>query len=232
MYKALLICLVAVISFANDTIHLIVPEFPPYTYTANNQIQGIGVEKVKQLFDSISVPIVITHVPNYGRAVHDVREGKADGFFLASQNSKRDSIAQFSEPILINNWSWFTHHESPKNFHDETFKNEAKIATPLNSNTHKWLKDNGYRVIFPVNNADLYLKLIKRKKVDAIFIAEEVFILQLRRENMPLEKYSKTIELQRDFGIYISHKTLEKSPNLIKNINAAIRNQNKAGALK
>lgn len=232
MWKALCICLIATSLYAGDTIHLVVPNFPPYTYQENENVQGIGVEHIKDIFHSISTPFTIRLVPNYGRAVSEVREGKADGFFLASQNSERDSIAQFSEPVVVNNWCWFTPKGSSIDVYSTQFKKEAKIATPLNSNTHQWLKENGYRIPFPVNNTDLYIKLIKRKKVDAIFIAEKVFLLQLAKEKTPVTTYSKKIEVSRDFGIYISHKTLEKNPQLMNKINSAIRQRNKAGAVE
>ena len=46
-------------------------------------------------------------VANYGVALEQLRNGKIDGFFLATQNRYRDRVAKKSDSVLITNWSWF-----------------------------------------------------------------------------------------------------------------------------
>lgn len=204
---------------AMDTLHFCVPNFKPYTYQEGVEIKGVGVDQVRALFKKLHTPITLSIVPNYGRAVEEVRSGRYDGFFLATRNSERDAFADFTKPLLINNWCWFYLKESSVTPDDETFKEFATIATQINTNTHKWLKDEGYTVTYATKELNHMMPLLLQKKVDAIFIAQEVFIQLSKEQGVDTSLFSCKIESQREFGIYLSNK-LDKS--LLPKVNQAI----------
>lgn len=219
--KTLTLLFTLIISLgAMDTLHFCVPNFKPYTYREGKEIKGVGVEHVRALFSKLNIPITLSLVPNYGRAVEEVRSGRYDGFFLASQNSERDAFANFSEPLLINNWCWFYLKESSVQPSDVTFKEFATIATQINTNTHKWLNKEGYTVTYATKELTHIMPLLLQKKVDAVFIAEEVFLQLAREQGVDTALFSRTIESQRDFGMYLSKK---QDNTLLEKVNQAIK---------
>ena len=90
--------------YAEDTLHFILPNFKPFTYQESGEFKGLGVERVSSILNNSNIPYRFTLAPNYGRAVEETRRKRSDGFFLATQNRERDEIAHFSNPILMNRW--------------------------------------------------------------------------------------------------------------------------------
>ncbi len=207
---------------SDDTIHFVTPQFKPFTYLEENQLKGVGIERVTTLFQELNIPITFSVVPNYGRAVEDVRQNKYDGFFLATQNDERDSIAIFSHPIMMNKWCWFTLLDQELTPLSPQFKQNAQVSTVLNTNTHKWLKKNQYNISFATNDKSAILRLLIAKKVDAIFIAEEVFLQLLRDQGVPRSSVQSFTQSQKPFGLYLSRKKAAQNPDLIRQINSVI----------
>lgn len=219
--KTLTLLFTLIISLgAIDTLHFCVPSFMPYTYKEGTEIKGVGVEQIRALFKKLDIPITLSLVPNYGRAVEEVRSGRYDGFFLASQNSERDAFANFSEPLFNNNWCWFYLKESSVKPTDGTFKEFATVATQINTNTHKWLNKEGYTVTYATKELSHIMPLLLEKKVDAVFIAEEVFLHLSREQGIDTSLFSYKVESQRDFGMYLSKKL---DDTLLEKINQAIK---------
>lgn len=208
-------------SFAQSPIRFNVPVFPPYMHEDNGKISGIGVELVEKIMREAGLPYVLKMGSNYGKAVFDVKNGNADGFFLASQNAERDEIAVFSKPVLINRWCWFFTDKSlnPKG---EKFKSEARVGSYLNSNTHKWLLENGYNVTGSPPNIDSLVKMLEANRINVIFLSEIVFLDAINKIGQTPEKYIKVIQEEKPFGIYISKEYLSKYPRIMERINEAI----------
>ncbi len=221
--KILILLLIITASLsASDTIHFVTPQFKPFSYQEGDVIKGVGVERITKIFKELNIPITISMAPNYGRAIEELRQTKYDGVFLATQNSERDSIAHFSQPVTINRWCWFTLSDASLSPEDPLFKATAQIATPMNTNTHKWLKTNGYNVTFPISDISTILKLLLEKKVDAVFIAEEVFLQQVRSDSVALSTVKTYTQSQRPFGIYLSNTRIATSPDLMNRMNNVI----------
>ncbi len=224
MNKIIFVLVTIIISstYATDSLHFVVPNFKPFTYEQNDTIRGIGVDRVSIVLTSLDIPFTISLVPNYGRAVEETRRGRSDGFFLATQNSERDSIAHFSNQLFINRWCWFTLKNAELQVSDPTFKSSARIATPINSNTHKWLKHEGYNVKYPISDLSSAVALLTDGLVDAVFISEEVYKKQLMEQNVSLDLVNFAVESERPFGIYFSNKIIENNPRLLVDINNTI----------
>lgn len=205
----------------NQELTILVPNFPPYTYQDNRQITGIGIELATEIFQIAGLKVNYQLMPNYGKVVHEASLDKGDGFLLASQNTERDKIAIFSEPLLINRWCWYTLKETQFVPDYVNFKNLAKVSTHLNTNTHKWLVAQNYSVE-PVTNINVLPELLLKKRVDAVFIAELVFEQALKQGGYSFELFDKFIEVEKSFGIYINKTYLEKHPDTLSVINNAI----------
>lgn len=204
-------------------INLIIPEYKPYTYTdSNGNLAGIGVEKLNQYLKELGMEYTISVVPNHRKALEDVKMGKADGFFLASKNSERDEICEFSESVVINRWSWCMLADSNLNPKDESFKKNNKIGVILNTNQQNWAKDNGYRISAKPKDESIPPKMLKLRRADAFLMADLVFWAGVNENE---KKNFKTItEKEKNFGVYISKEYLSKNPNFMAKLNELIKN--------
>ncbi|ALO34183.1 hypothetical protein CMT41_05140 [Colwellia sp. MT41] len=211
----------ASVSQEHNFISLVSPYFPPYTYERQREVVGIGPDLIKRVFANTNIRYKITMVEDYGAAVHVMKEKLADGLFLASQNAERDAIAQFTQPLMINRWSWFMLKGSKVDVRSEVFKSQAGIGTIKGTNTSQWLKKNAYTVIAQPTNAQALVGMLKSHRIDAVFVADAVFEHEL--DVKVLSKFTKVVEVEKPFGIYISHDYLKKHPDALKQINSSIK---------
>lgn len=215
----LLICFPSFSQEAN-TLNLVSPHFPPYTYEINNEIVGIGPDIVRRVLANTNIPYKITMIEDYAKAVHAIKAKLGDGMFLASQNSERDAIAVFTLPLMINKWSWFMLKDSKIDLNSETFKSQAAIGTVLGTNTYKWLKANGYTIMASPIDARSLVYMLKSHRIDAAFLSEAVFEYEI--DEQELSQLKKVVEIEKDFGMYISHDYLSKHPSSLEQINRSI----------
>lgn len=222
MLKTFALFLVCVPSFSQESnlLSLVSPHFPPYTYKKNNEIVGIGPDIIKRVFSNTNIPYKITMIEDYSKAVHAIKLKLSDGMFLASQNAERDAIATFTQPLIINKWSWFMLKDSKVDFKSNTFKLQSKIGTLKGTNTYKWLKTNGYNIIASPIDASYLVTMLKLHRIDAAFLAEAVFEHQIDEQELSL--FKKVIEVEKKFGLYISHDYLKKYPGTLEQINHSI----------
>jgi len=208
--------------FAQTPMIFCVPDFPPVTFEKDSKLQGSGIEMMSKIMKEAKIDYKLVFVPTYDRAINEMIEGNADGFCMASQNAKRDEVAVKSNPVLNNKWSWFIPNESKLNPADPSFKTTAKIGTLLNTNTHKWLVDNKYQVTGSPTDHEALIKMLQAKRIDAVFVAEEVFLDALKQQQVDVNKYKIILEQNKPLGIYVSKEYLKKNPETIARINAAI----------
>jgi len=209
--------------YAHDAIRFLAPDLPPYQYQKGGQLQGIGVELIKKVMKAAKIEYSLHAASDYGAAVESVRKGVADGFFLASQNAERDEIAVFSDTLLLNNWCWFLDVNSSLRPSDASFKSKATVGTLENTNTHNWLKKNGYTVR-PLEEVEaLPGYLLASKKVTAVFLAELVFVKAAEKSGIAGNRYKAVVQETKPFGLYLSKQYLSENPGVMERINAAIR---------
>ncbi|MEH6467386.1 MAG: hypothetical protein V7722_07110 [Porticoccus sp.] len=153
-----------------------------------------------------------------------VKDGENDGFFLASQNTERDKVAVFSNPVTTNRWSWFLSADSTLDPQDPASKTSIRVATHLNTNTHKWLKKNGYKKIQGVPDAEsLPVFFLEFNRADTVFLAEMVFVSSANRAGILSNRYKQVVQIAKPFGIYISKSYLLKNPGFMESLNNAIQ---------
>ncbi|WP_440874740.1 substrate-binding periplasmic protein [Thalassotalea sp. PLHSN55] len=208
-------------AYAQQSIVVLVPNFPPYTEKKSDKIVGIGIELANQVFEKAGIAVNYHIYPNYAKVVDEIKRDKGSAFLLASQNAERDKIAVFSEPLFINRWCWYTLKNSSLTPLQEHFKLRAKVSTHFNANTHKWLISNDY-FVQPVMETKKLPEMLARRYIDAAFIAELVFEDAIKEAGIAPNKFKKFVELEKDFGIYISKRYLAKYPETLIKVNQAI----------
>ena len=215
------------VTYANTAkeLTILVPNFPPYTFLQDNSVKGIGIDLATKIFTTAGLSVNFQLMPNYGKVVYNVAQNKGDGFLLASQNQERDKIAAFTKPLLINRWCWFTLKQTEIVPDSIAFKKQAKVSTHFNTNTHKWLDAQNYSVE-AVMDVKVLPEMLIKKRVDAVFIAELVFEQALAENGYSMDLFDKFIEVEKPFGIYISHSYLKENPETINQLNQAIIKHN------
>lgn len=225
--KVIWLCLLLILKgddplLACEKVNFVVPNFEPYTFEKEGKIEGIGVDFVEDIMKKIGTPFTLELVPNYGRAVSETMTGRADGFFLASENEERNRIAVFSDPIVVNQWCWFLPVSSNLNPKSTGFKETARIGTHLHSNTHKWLKKNDFHISATTKDVDDLINLIEKGRVDAVFLAEIVFLHIAKKKGISSGKYRQVFQAPQPFGIYISKQYLSRNTGFMDKLNQAI----------
>ena len=205
-----------------------IPAFKPYQYMEKGKPLGIGVTKLSTILDQMPVKYQITSVPNYGRAVLNLRNGYSNGFFLASQNTERDKLGVFSAPLMINNWMWVLASNSTADIHSDEFKRHRRVGTFLHSNTHKWLIKNEYQRILPSMQAHLLPRQLYNKRLDAVFLAETVFVHHAKKDKLNIEHFKFVVEAGKPFGAYISKSYLKQNSGFMEEFNSLIVKANKS----
>jgi polar amino acid transport system substrate-binding protein len=205
-----------------EPLRLVYPDFPPYT-TNSEAPQAVGNFLLEKIMQSMGQDYQASIVPNFKRALSEIKHNKADGFFLASQNSQRDEFAEFSSPLLYNNWSWFFRYDTFLDPYSAAFKSQAKVASIEGTNTHFWLLQNHYQVIGKQHNVKkLAQMLFDVKRIDAAFLSADVFKESAEHPNLINDEYIEVVQSARPFGIYISKQYLSQHPDFMARLNQAI----------
>lgn len=208
-------------SYAKQSITVLVPNFPPYTQQINGKISGIGIEQANKVFAHAGLEVTYRFLPNYAKVIHEIKHNRGDAFLLASQNDERDQLAELSYPLVSNKWCWYLPKDTTLSPEQPSFKSTATISSHFNTNTHKWLSKNNY-IVEAVTDISRLPELLLRKRIDAVFLAELVFEKAIKEKGLTLSQFKKVVAVEKPFGIYISKKYLESSPETLKNINKSI----------
>ena len=210
------------IAIAYDDMVLGVPDFKPYTHIENNKITGSALPPIKSALTSLGVDAKIKLFPTYTDLLRALKRGDIQGFFLASQNPERDNHAQFSKPITINNWTWFTLKERELDISNPKFKRHSRVGTIEKTNTFRWLTRNGYQV--RASQIQRLPSLLITGKVDAVFAAEAVFEKSCEELSINTYLFDKTVESGKPFSIYIAHTYLKENKGFMEDLNRYIEN--------
>ncbi|MDM8523286.1 transporter substrate-binding domain-containing protein [Desulfococcaceae bacterium HSG8] len=196
-------------------------DFPPLCgYSEKGLPEGIGVQVVKCVFEKMKQPYKI-ELRSLAKAALNVRTGNADGFFVASRNKDRDEFAVWSEYIAEQNWNWYLLKDNPFDPNDPSFKKQAKIASLLGTNSLKWAKENGYQVTGAPPTPDLLIRMLKAKRMDAIFLSD--LLMQATMKQMDLtDEFRVVAGTHKKVGVYFSKKFLENHPGFLERFNGFV----------
>lgn len=200
------------------------PDYPPYTYQDKGRNQGIGYEAVAAIMADLDQPFSVHLVPHFGRAIIELQQDAVDGFFLATESAERNQNAEFSEPILMIQWTWvWLKQRTDLQPGSAGFKRKAQVSAQTNSNTFRWLKEHHYQVTAGTNDIRGLLNLLKFKRVDAILLPELTVKTLMAEQHIDTALFSFQQEVNLPFAIYMNKAYLKKHPQFMQQLNAAIR---------
>ncbi len=219
---------------AKGELRFLMPDYPPYTYQEQGQNKGIGYEAVATIMADLQLPFSVRLVPHFGRAAVDLQQNKVDGFFLATESAERNSMAEFSQPVLMIQWTWvWLKQRSDLKPGAAGFKHQAQVSAQTNSNAFHWLKEQHYQVTAGTTDIRGLLNLLKFKRVDAILLPELTIKTLMKQQGIDSELYNFQQEVNLPFAIYINKTYLKNNPGFMQKLNAAIhRYQAKVSAVE
>lgn len=204
-----------------DRLLLATQEWFPYQYNDNGVMKGPGIDKIKCVLGAMKQPYQIT-MTKWDRAQLLTEVGSQHGFFLASQNSKRDEYARYSAPVVEQNWSWFSLSETVE-MDSAMFKAQVEVAALFGSNKWFWLQKNGYRVNKKPRTPEGMIELMLNGDVGAILGNDAVIEEVIKKMGISYRAISKQRVKSQPLGVYFSKAFIEKYPRFLKEFNAAIQ---------
>jgi len=209
---------------SKDELRFLMPDYPPYTYQENGRNQGIGYEAVAAIMLDLEQPFSVQLVPHFGRAIVELQQDTVDGFFLATESADRNKNAEFSEPVLMIQWTWvWLKQRTDLVPGSENFKHKAQVSAQTNSNAFRWLKEHHYQVTAGTNDIRGLLNLLKFKRVDAILLPQLTAKTLMAEQDVDTGLFNFQQEINLPFAIYINKTYLKKHPQFMQRLNAAIR---------
>lgn len=201
------------------------PNFPPYVEQENGGLQGIAVDWLRRVLHQGDVPFELYGVPNFGRALKELRVGRADAFMIATQNAERDSVATFLRTPFRARWCWFVararvaEFSAPGAFH----RPGVNIGTVINTNTQYWLDHHHYPVgVTAASAAVLPRLLLKYHRLDAVLLTEDVFVKAATDDGIEPDRYQCILNADHPFGIYVSHVFIREHPDVFRKLQTAL----------
>lgn len=220
----MLCCFVAENALAKEPLQFLMPDYPPYTYQENGRNKGIGYEAVAAIMADLQLSFSVQLVPHFGRAIADLQQDNVDGFFLATESAERNKNAEFSEPVLMIQWSWvWLKQRTDLQPGSNSFKQKAVVSAQTNSNTYQWLKEQNYKVTAGTSDIRGLLNLLQFKRVEAILLPELTIKTLMAEQEIDTALFNFQQEVNLPFAIYINKVYLQKHPEFMQQLNAAIR---------
>lgn len=184
---------------------------------ADENFKGVAVDLVRCVFKKLDIPLEIQVVP-WKRAQLIVQEGRAAGFFAASQNESRDEYAVGSVSIAEQKWNWYLLKENPLSPQDPSFKAKATVGGFLGANMLKWMVENGYNVTANPNDTEGLLKMLLARRVDAV-MANNYVMDALLQEYGVEDQVKSDLNKDKPLSVYFSKEFLKSRPAFIESFN-------------
>ena len=206
---------------ADLAIRLVTQEWQPYQSRASGRPTGVAVEMVRCVLGRLGRQAEIVFLP-WQRAQADVRKGRADGFFAASQSPERDAYATLSAPIAPQQWTWYYAEGAELVPGDAAFKNTARVTATSGSNMAGWLHQSGYNVQDEPRGTDQLVKMLERGHVDAVLANPLAFEAALESTGVPVDRFLRHVEREQPLGVYFGKDFLARNPDFLSAFNGEI----------
>ncbi|NRA22713.1 MAG: transporter substrate-binding domain-containing protein [Oceanospirillaceae bacterium] len=184
------------------------------------RFSGIAVDVVQCSLKKMSVQLEISVLP-WKRAEKAASVGAVDGFFAASKNAVRDKFGTMSAIIAEQKWQWFLLNENPLDPQQLSFKHNATVSGFIGSNMLFWLKTNNYQVAATAIDTKILLKLLLRKRVDAVLANNYVMQGLLTEHNLVAKVKIYTLK-NKPLAVYFGKSFLSKHPSFLTEFNANV----------
>ena len=201
-------------SIASTVIRLTAQDWPPYQMVAGDGVDGVAARVVRCAVIRLGLEPKMTLLP-WPQAQQEVREGRADGFFDASENLERNAYATLSVPIVPEVRRWYWRHDHGVNVDDRT------VAVAVQSGTvmHQWLLENGYKNIRLVSTIKDIIDILMAGKVDVVLSNQLAFDWNVAISGIPIETFDSLTLQEVGLGVYFRNGYLSEHPGFLQKFN-------------
>jgi len=194
---------------------------PPYQiWNQHQKLDGTSVKIIKCIFNKMNRPLEI-EVYSWKKAQHLVKEGRGNGFFIASENASRNSYAVISDKLIASSWIWYTLPKNTNKLKDKNFKSEGRVGVLTGTNMHSWVTKN-YKNFLAAKKGERLFKLLKIGRIDAVLSTEPIFKSSVVTINATESEFVSKVQRKRDLAVYFSKKFVKKEPLFLSKFNSLI----------
>ncbi|KZB64845.1 hypothetical protein AUP42_18525 [Thalassospira lucentensis] len=196
---------------------------PPYQQLQDGILQGYSITVLNCAFDRIGVGYGIAIAPRQ-RNREMVRNGQADGFFLARISPIMDEYADPTLPLALEKWVWISAAGQQGSFAAiPAPESLLSVGAILGSNEAEWLVEQGYHEIAKVPSINSLISQVLAGRVEYALVDKQTF--EAARDDMGHHETQFNIQFERyaPLVVYFGREYTRRNPDLIAALNTALR---------
>jgi len=228
MFKFLIIFLVTILAVAKDPEVVKIGtkvDWPPYHLSTEHGADGESIRALSCIMARINQPFIIEKLP-WARAQAQTKDGKLDGFFSASKNSKRDAYATQSEVFLPQYRKIYALKKlikiTKKNFTIDYIKKNFSIGARRESNALFSVREKAFNVTFVPNEGIQLIKALHLNRVQSVVENSLVFPQYVKKLGYKMDEFLSVTLEKKDMGVYFSNKFLKENPAFLEKFNEQV----------
>ena len=192
---------------------------PPYQVQEGDRLTGSSINALACIFEASDRDYEIRVLP-WQRAVREVSQGKAEGFFSATRMNNASDFATLSAPLALEKWYWYSNStERPPAF---GAANSLRIGGVRGSNQVDWLLQHGYSVDPLVTNTAQLLQLLKRGRIDAFLADQQTLRIEMTQQPLDSRPLNAHFQQYTTLGVYFSNSLLIREPAFLEQFNRQV----------
>jgi hypothetical protein len=195
---------------------------PPYQQLQNGILRGYSIAVLNCAFDRIGVGFGIAIAPRQ-RNREMVRNGQADGFFLARISSFMDEYAEPTLPLALEKWVWISAAGQQGSFASSpTPDSLLSVGAILGSNEAEWLAEQVYQEIAKAPSINSLISQVLAGRVEYALVDKQTF--EAARDSMGHHEAQFNVQFERyaPLVVYIGREYTRLNPWLIASLNTAL----------
>ncbi|MGF1740073.1 ABC transporter substrate-binding protein [Vibrio profundum] len=150
------------ISAKAESYTLFTAKLPPYADKVGNQLTGVAIDIVSQLFKNSGIQFKVEIVP-WKRAYNAALSEMYSCVFPAQRSQEREVLFQWVSPILISHSGFYTKQNSPFKIRTLNDVKKLTIGTYLGSATALYLTSQGFKAEQTIRDSQNIHKLDKNR---------------------------------------------------------------------
>tara|TARA_Y100000748_G_scaffold23549_1_gene17879 strand:+ start:2141 stop:3388 length:1248 start_codon:yes stop_codon:yes gene_type:complete len=215
----LCLLLLATSATAAEPLRLNTDIFPPYQVREGDQLSGSSIKALACIFDALDMEYQIRVLP-WERAIQEVGDDKADGFFSATRMNRANNFATLSAPLALEKWYWYSNQDRP--LQPAEGRAPLRVAGIRGSNEANWLRQRGYRVDPLVSSTSQLLQLLQRERIDAFLADQQTLRIELTRQPTVLRPRHARFQQYTTLGVYFANRYLQRHPGFMERFNQQV----------
>ena len=173
-------------------------------------------------FQRMEMPYRISSVP-WARAQLGTQKGAYDGFFMASQNAKRDLYAVRADPFFNIEWLYVVNDKSGISPVDLDFSTRL-FAANKGSARLTWLQNKfDKNQVINTTDSNNSLTMLKRGRVEVNLENGENLKTVLKELQLNPEDFATFVAKSKPVGLYVSKIFLHKEPDFLNEFNSNLK---------